>query len=323
MPSWTSTAGGEPVPENDEQLDAYSRAVRHAVQQVRDSVVRIECLRGPTGGRSGGSGIVLSPDGYLLTNAHVAQGAAAVEVAVPDGRIFLADPIGEDPDTDLAVLRVPADDLTAAPLGDSRRLAVGQLVVAIGNPFGFEHTVTAGVVSALGRSLTTASGRRMDGIIQTDAALNPGSSGGPLVSASGEVVGINTAMIQPAQNLCFSIPSHLASWVASQLIHHGRVRRAALGLAVVEVLLPAHLAGQHDISPGVVLQVASVDPEGPARHAGVHPGDLIFALNDRRLTSAGELHRLLDESLIGRSCSLSLLRRRDRLARTIVPAERS
>ena len=287
-------------------LDAYSQAVSSAAAKVGPSVVALEVITGQ-GRRGGGSGFVFAPGGLILTNSHVVRDAADIAVLFPDGRRFEAVRVGDDPPTDLALVRVPGADPAPVKLGDSSALRPGQIVIALGNPLGFQWTVTAGVVSALGRSLRSDSGRLIEGIIQTDAALNPGNSGGPLVSSAGDVVGVNTAVILGAQGICFAIPSKTAAFVAERLLKDGRVRRAWLGLAA-------------QAGPGGVL-VFDVQPDSPAADAGVRPGDVLTALDETPLTGVDDLHRLLTEEMVGRRTTLHALRRRSRIELLILPRE--
>jgi len=313
-------AGG-PVPDGL-LLDAYSRAVVSAVERVAPAVVSLEVRRadgsGPAGG---GSGVLFTPDGFALTNSHVVHGAAAVAVALSDGRRLPALVVGDDPGTDLAVVRVEGSGLPAAQLGDSGALRIGQVAIAIGNPFGFQCTVTAGVVSALGRSLRTTSGRLIDNIIQTDAALNPGNSGGPLVNSAGEVVGINTAVIFPAQGLCFAIPVNTATFVASRLIRDGRLVRGYLGIGGQTVPLPRSLLRRHGLEAPSGVLVLTVEPDSPAASTDLQPRDVILRLADRPVPDVDTLHRLLTEAAVGVPTPLTLLRDGEPLARTITPTE--
>jgi S1-C subfamily serine protease len=304
--------------EDDELLDAYSRAVVRAVEAVGPSVVRVELNRG------GGSGVVFTPDGLALTNDHVVAGAERLNVLLPDGRSLRADLVGRDADTDLAVIRVDASSgppLAWATLGDSRAVRVGQVAIAIGNPYGFHHSVTAGVVSALGRSLHARSGRMMDDIIQTDAALNPGNSGGPLVTTRGEVIGINTAVILPAQGLCFAIASNTARFVASRLIRDGRIRRSFIGVGGQNVPVPRAIARANQIATTSGVLVESVEPKSPADTAGLQEGDVIIAFGGEAITGIDQLVRQLTDDRIGQPAPVTILRRGHRRRVTVVPAE--
>ncbi|MDI3308389.1 MAG: trypsin-like peptidase domain-containing protein [Acetobacteraceae bacterium] len=305
----------------DAPLDAYSRAVADIADRVGPAVVRVES-RG-AGRRGGiGSGVVIAADGLVLTNSHVVAGARRARLALPEGGEAEAELLGDDPDTDLALLRAGLPrGAAAAVLGDSKRLRRGHLVVAIGNPLGFESTVTAGVVSALGRSLRSRNGRLIDDVIQTDAALNPGNSGGPLVASSGEVVGINTAMIGGAQGLCFAVSSNTALFVVGEIIAHGRVRRAHLGLAAQTMPLPRRIALAAGAGPQAV-RIAEIVPGGPADLAGLRAGDVLLALDGVSVAGADDLIRLLRAERIGRAVALDVLRngRVERLA--VTPGER-
>jgi S1-C subfamily serine protease len=306
-------------------FDAYSQAVVDVVDQVGPSVVRVETppdrekhKRGGTG-----SGVVISPDGLVLTNSHVVQGAAAVQLALPDTRTVKARVLGDDPHTDLALLRIVDDvALPAARLGNSKTLRRGQLVVAIGNPLGFESTVTAGVVSALGRSLRASTGRLIDDVIQTDAALNPGNSGGPLVSSRGDVIGINTAVIAGAQGICFAVASNTASHVVSEIVRHGRVRRAYIGVAGQTVPLPRRLALALGLGQTSGVAIASLEPDSPAAAAGLQSGSIILSLDGEPVTGADDLVRLLGAHRIGIDVTLSVIAGAELRKIVIVPAER-
>ena len=308
------------LPQADDSvlLDAYSEAVTAAVDAVAPAVVRIDA------GRGGGSGVVFTPDGFVLTNSHVVDGAATLKIALPDGRSMRGDLVGRDADTDLAVLRL--DDQSAMPLpwaafDDSRRIRVGQIAIAIGNPFGFHHSVTAGVVSALGRSLRARSGRLMDDIIQTDASLNPGNSGGPLVTTRGLVIGINTAMILPAQGLCFAIASNTARFIAARLIRDGRIRRSYVGVGGQNVPIPRAIARANQLAVSAGVLVVSVDPDSPAATAGIRDGDVILAFAGQPVTGIDDLLRELTDVHIGMAEKVSILRRGQRRELVIVPAE--
>jgi S1-C subfamily serine protease len=307
-----------PRPDEDELIDAYSRSVIHAVETVGPAVVNIETDRG------GGSGVLFTPDGLLLTNDHVvgAGGAPRLAARLPDGRTLRADLVGRDADTDLAVLRVSADaGVPWAVLGNSQAIRVGQIAIAIGNPFGFQHSVTAGVISALGRSLRARSGRLIDDIIQTDAALNPGNSGGPLVTSRGEVIGINTATVVPAQGLCFAIASNTARFVAARLIRDGRIRRSYIGVAGQSVPVPRALARELRLAVSSAVLVVSVEPDSPAMKAGVREGDIVVALGGSAVAAVEDLHRQLTEERVGVETTLAVLRGGQRRELKIVPVE--
>lgn len=317
----------EPASDDAVLIDAYSQAVVRAAKLVGPSVVNIEIHRRP-GGRAGGgrdpapggpaprgplqtgsgSGFVITRDGFILTNSHVAHAADQIDVKLSDGRVVPAQLTGSDPETDLAVLRVVADDLVPAQLGDSRRLQVGQLVVAIGNPYGFQATVTAGVVSAVGRSLRSETGHLIDSLIQTDAALNPGNSGGPLVTSTGEVVGVNTAVIAPAQGICFAIAIRTAIFVAGRLIRDGHITRGHIGVAGQTTPIRRRLVRFFDLPLESGVTVAGVEPGSPAQRAGLLPGDLIVAAEGEPVPDVDALHRLLTESTIGQRLRLDVIR---------------
>ncbi len=299
-----------------EPRDAYSRAVVGAVEAVGPAVLHIAA------GKGVGSGVVFTPDGYVLTNSHVAAGAPRVTATFPDGRTMAARLVGDDPETDLALLRLEGEASAHARLGESSRLAVGQLVVAIGNPFGFQATVTAGVVSALGRSLRARSGRLIEGMIQTDAALNPGNSGGPLVNTRGEVVGINTAIIAGAQGMCFAISADTASFVASKLIREGRVRRSAIGLSGQNITLPRRIVRFHNLARESGVRIESLLENGPAAAAGLKTGDIIVAFDNLPIATVDDLHRLLTEERAGKPAPLTSLRGTERQTVEIVPRMR-
>jgi S1-C subfamily serine protease len=319
-------------PSDDGLLDAYSAAVTAAAEKVSPSVVNIEVRhspdaeqpsrsRGPAELRGSGSGFVLTPDGFILTNSHVVHGASKLGVTLSDGRAFDAHLIGEDPDTDLAVIRINGDHLMPAALGDSKSIRVGQLVVAIGNPYGFQCTVTAGVVSALGRSLRSQSGRLIDDVIQTDAALNPGNSGGPLVTSRGEVIGVNTAVILPAQGLCFATAINTAKFVAGLLIRSGKIRRGHIGVAGQNVMLHRRQVLLNNLTVAGGVLVASLESDGPAARAGLKEGDVIVGYGKHPVSSIDDLHRLLTEEQVGVKVSLTVLRHGEKTVLEVVPEE--
>jgi S1-C subfamily serine protease len=301
-----------------EALDAYSRVVTSVAERVSPAVVRIqvETSRGRGGS---GSGFLFTPDGFIITNSHVVHGAERIKVVAPDAGDFQGQLIGEDPDTDLAVLRIDAPMLRAIKLGDSRKIRVGQLVVAIGNPYGFQHTVTAGVVSALGRSLRSQSGRLIEDVIQTDAALNPGNSGGPLVNSAGEVIGVNTATILPAQGLCFAISVNTAQFIAGKLIRDGVIRRSYIGVQAQTAALNRMIARHYDLEISTGALVLAPEPGSPAARAGLQEGDVIVGLGGEPVEGVDVLHRLLTEERIGVETRLTVLRGTKRLEFKVAP----
>jgi len=303
---------------DSELLDAYSRAVVHAVERVAPAVVSIDVRKNDAARRSraqagSGSGFVFATDGLILTNSHVVDGADAIDVTLPDGRECQADLIGQDRDTDVAIVRITASDLAAVTFGDSQGLRPGQLVIAIGNPYGFQHTVTSGVVSALGRSLRARTGRLIEHVIQTDAALNPGNSGGPLVTSHGEVVGVNTAIIAGGQGLSFAVPISTVLTILPLLLRDGRVRRGYLGVAGQDVPLLRRVTRFHRLAQAGGVLVISVEPDGPAHTAGLRDGDIIVSLGQHMVSSLDDLHRLLTEDRIGTTVVLGVLRGVERL----------
>lgn len=312
-------------------LDAYSRAVVYAAERLSPAVAFIEVSKALPETRStierrheargSGSGFVFTPDGFILTNSHVVQGANKIAVTLSDGRRFDATLVGHDSGTDIAVIRISAPALIAAPLGDSEKIRVGQLAIAIGNPFGFQYSVTAGVVSALGRSLRSESGRLIDNVIQTDAALNPGNSGGPLVNSNGEVIGINTAVILPAQGLCFAVAVNTAKFIAGHLIMHGRIRRAYLGVGGQNVAIPRLVVRAQQLKTETGVLVISVEKESPAAQAGLKEGDVIVGLGESPVRSVDDLHKLLTEARIGSRCELTLLRQTQKVLLTAIAQE--
>jgi S1-C subfamily serine protease len=332
-PAGVADGQRRPAESDGALLDAYSRAVVHAAETVSPAVVKIDVRKrspatvGSRGGaeqrelRGSGSGFLFTPDGLILTNSHVAGGAARIEVTLSDGQSFDADLIGDDPHTDLAVIRISAPKLPTAALGSSRGVRVGQLAIAIGNPYGFECTVTAGVVSALGRSLRAQSGRLIDDVIQTDAALNPGNSGGPLVNSAGEVIGVNTAIIMPAQGICFATAIDTAKVVVGQLLRHGHVRRGYIGVAGQNATLARRVVRYFDLPAESGVRVMSVETHSPAADAGLESGDVIVAWDGKPVSGIDDLHRLLTEQYVGASVEMTVLRRAQKLALAIRPTE--
>ena len=320
---------GEPTSAvNDSALlDEYSRTVVGAVERVAPAVVNIDVKQRVNGRRGSrevggsGSGFVIAPDGFVLTNSHVVHGATAVTVNLSDGREYPAQLIGDDPDTDLAVIRIDAPQLSYVRLADSEKLRVGQIVIAIGNPLGFQASVTAGVISALGRSMHAQSGRLIDNIVQTDAALNPGNSGGPLVNSAGEVIGVNTAMIRPAQGICFAIASNTAKFVAAWLIRDGKIRRSYIGVAGQNVPIHRRVVRFYNLPVETGVLVVSVEKESPAAKTGLREGDVIVSFNGEPIGSIHELHQRLMAEQIGIASKITIIRHTEKLELPIVPAE--
>jgi S1-C subfamily serine protease len=321
------TAGNKqaPVPSataNDDiaLLDDYSRTIVSAVDRVTPSVVNIESRANGSRGGSG-SGFIIAPDGFILTNSHVVHGAREIVVNLSDGRESRAQLVGDDPDTDLAVIRIDAAQLSHVRLADSETLRVGQIAIAIGNPLGFQASVTAGVISALGRSMHAQSGRLIDNIIQTDAALNPGNSGGPLANSAGEVIGVNTAVIRPAQGICFAIASNTAKFIAGWLIKEGRIRRGYIGVAGQTSPLHRRVARFYHLANESGAMVVSVEKGSPAEQSRIRPDDVIVALNDEPIASVHDLHKKLVGDRIGTPCKLTVLRDTEQLTIYVTPAE--
>jgi S1-C subfamily serine protease len=308
-------------------LDEYSRTVVSAANRVGPAVVnidikqRLESQRGPREVGGSGSGFVIAPDGFILTNSHVVHAANQIAVSLPDGREYPAQLVGDDPDTDLAVIRIDAPHLAHVRLANSEDLRVGQVVIAIGNPLGFQASVTAGVISALGRSMHAQSGRLIDNIIQTDAALNPGNSGGPLVNSAGEVIGVNTAMIRPAQGICFAIASNTAKFVAGWLIKEGKIRRSYIGVAGQNVPIHRRIVRFYNLPLETSVLVVSVEKDSPAEKTGLREGDLIVAFNAKPIGSIHDLHKMLMGEQIGVESKIMIIRHTEKLGLAITPEE--
>ena len=312
------SSGPASVPETtaaDPRLDPYSQAVIETVDAVSPAVVNLDTAEGAA------SGFIFTPDGFILTNSHVVADAESLTATLADGRQFEAHLVGADPETDLAVVRISGDDLVAAPLGDSSAIRVGQLVVAIGNPYGFQYTVTAGVVSAMGRTLRSGGGRQVNDVIQTDAPLNPGNSGGPLVTSYGEVVGVNTAAIVPAQGICFATAINTAKYVSMYLMREGRVRRSYIGIGGHNVAISRQVVRHLKLRVETGVMVESVMVRGPAGRAGLLRGDVIIAFGDRPISAIDQLDKLLDDRAVGQPTPVTVLRRARLRHFTITPDE--
>ncbi len=315
-------------------LDTYSKTVSGVARQVSAAVVHLKVQKpenpqnrsrqtpdGNGQNAGSGSGFVISTDGFVVTNSHVVNGATRIEATLPDGRSFHARTVGDDPATDIAVIKIDGDNLIPTRFGDSNQLQVGQIAIAIGNPFGFQYSVTAGVVSALGRTLRTQTGRLIDDVIQTDAALNPGNSGGPLVDSFGQVIGVNTAVILPGQGLCFAVASNLAKFIVGKLILEGRVRRGMLGIGAQAVPLPVKWLNALEINTKGGIQVQGIESGGAADKAGLKVGDIIVQFEGKPVDSIDALHKVLDEASIGRSINLWILRDGALKSMTAIPVE--
>ncbi len=315
------------APNDDGLLDSYSQSITRVVAKIGPAVVNIRVHKASHEGRRGqesggsGSGFVIAPDGFILTNSHVVHGADKLEVTLADGQVFAGDLAGEDPETDLAVVRINASQLAHAHLGDSKSIRVGQIAIAIGSPFGFRQTVTAGVVSALGRSMRSRSGRLIDNVIQTDAALNPGNSGGPLVNSRGEVIGVNTAIILPAQGICFAIASNTAEFVAAWLIKEGVIRRSWIGVAGQNVPIHRRVVRFHRLPAEHGVLVVGIEPGSPAGRAGLREGDVIIAFGGELVSGIDELHRHLVARVIGVPSTLTVIRHTEKLELVVTPEE--
>lgn len=314
-------------------LDAYSNTVIRVAKKVSESVVQIK-VRKPKRNATvrnrrrqqpygTGSGFIISTDGYIVTNSHVIKGADQIQVTLQDGRQYMAKLIGDDPATDIAVLQIDADKLSAVQFGNSDHLQVGQVAVAIGNPYGFQYSVTAGVVSALGRTLRSESARLIDDVIQTDAALNPGNSGGPLVDSNGNVIGVNTAVILPAQGICFAVAANLAKYVVGKLILEGKVKRGFIGISGQLVRFNKRIINQHQLKVRSGILIENLEPDGPAYNSELERGDVIIGFNDQSIATIDDLHKLLDESTINQTIQLKVLRRGKIQKVKVIPVEMS
>jgi S1-C subfamily serine protease len=330
-PNAAPNAQRRPVSESDfALLDAYSQTVTRVARQASDAVLHLNVQKpaaaqqrkAPQNQPNGtGSGFLISTDGFVVTNSHVVSGASQIDASLPDGRSFRARIVGDDPATDIAVVKIEGDNLATLAFGESDRLQVGQIAIAIGNPYGFQYSLTAGVVSALGRTLRSQNGRLIDDVIQTDAALNPGNSGGPLVDSHGNVIGVNTAVILPAQGICFAVAANLAKFVVGKLILEGRVRRGFLGIGAQAVPLPPKWLNALEISTKGGIQLQNIEPQGPAAQAGLQVGDVIVQFEGRPVDSIDALHKYLDENSIGRSVGIWLLRNGELKKVSVVPRE--
>ena len=328
LDSWISESNNY---SDDELHDAYSKAVINAAEKVSPSVVKVnvkrelkkkKCKNVPNGTQAGGSGFIFTSDGFILTNSHVVHNCSEVEVVLSDGEIFPAYIIGDDPHTDLAVIKIDSSGLVPVQTGNSQNLKVGQLVIAIGNPYSFQCTVTSGVVSAMGRSLRTKTGRLVDDVIQTDAALNPGNSGGPLVNSRGEVIGVNTALILPAQGICFAIPINVAKLVAAQLVRDGKIKRGYIGVSCRNITLKDSAVKMYNLDSDLGVKVTDIS-DGPSKKAGLNKDDIIIAFNDRPVKEVDDLHKYLTEDKIDVESKLTVIRGSKKIVLDIVPAELS
>lgn len=312
--------------EDDELLDSYSKSVIRASSIVSPAVVNINVsVRGKdnrTRQSGSGSGFVFTPDGFILTNSHVVHSASTIEVVLSDGRRYSADLMGDDPDTDLAVIRIDSPNVNPVSLGNSDKIKVGQLVIAIGNPYGFQTTVTAGVISALGRTLRASSGRLIDNVIQTDAALNPGNSGGPLVDSRGEVIGVNTAAILPAQNICFATAINTAKFVAGKLIKDGKIKRSYIGIAGQNIPIHKRITRFYNLTTENGILIISIEKNSPAQKAGLSEGDIIIGFEDQPISGIDDLHKLLTDVQVGKGSNIKILRRTEIINLEIIPSER-
>ncbi len=312
--------------EDEELLDSYSKSVIRASSIVSPAVVNINVsIKGKNNRniQSGsGSGFIFTPDGFILTNSHIVHSASKIEVILSDGRRYFADLMGDDPDTDLAVIRIDSPNIDLVSLGNSEKIKVGQLVIAIGNPYGFQTTITAGVVSALGRSLRASSGRLNDNVIQTDAALNLGNSGGPLVNSVGEVIGVNTAAILPAQNICFATAINTAKFVAGKLIKDGKIRRSYIGIAGQNVPIHRRITRFYNLLNENGILITSIEKNSPAQKAGLSEGDIIIGFDDQTVSGIDDLHKLLTDRQVGKESNIKILRRTEIIDLEIIPSER-
>lgn len=320
--------GGQKQASDGELLDAYSKTVVRVAKEVSEAVVQIKVKKDKQNNNrrrrdaaGGGSGFLISSDGFIVTNSHVVSGANSIDIALQDGRQFKGRLVGNDPATDIAVVQISGDHLSTVSFADSSQLQVGQLAIAIGNPYGFQYSLTAGVVSALGRSLRSENGRLIDDVIQTDAALNPGNSGGPLVNSNGKVIGVNTAVILPAQGLCFAVASNLTAFVVGKLIQQGKVRRGFLGIAGQQTRLHPRLLKRYQLTRPTGILIQNVEADSPAYNAELKKGDLLMRFNEEEIGSIDALHRLLGESTIGKVIRLKVLRNGEEVIANVVPAE--